>query len=119
MVIETRIGAQRAGLLLATILCHGCIPPDPAATTTSAVLPRHVATAPRPVQATQIVEANERRRALQAGDALHRNVESCLTSESDADHDAIDDSEDQCPDTTPGVIVDATGCAVPGSILTV
>lgn len=29
----------------------------------------------------------------------------------DADHDMVDDSSDRCPDTTPGVAVDATGCA--------
>lgn len=32
----------------------------------------------------------------------------------DDDHDGINDGLDQCPDTTPGVDVDATGCARPG-----
>jgi hypothetical protein len=32
-------------------------------------------------------------------------------SEADADHDGVDDGEDRCPDTTPGVAVDASGCA--------
>src|SRR5580765_975318 len=35
---------------------------------------------------------------------------SCISS-SDADHDGVSDSQDQCPDTTPGVAVDETGCA--------
>lgn len=116
MVIETRIGAQRAGLLLATILAHGCAPPDPDATTTSAALPRHVATAPKPVEAIPLVdpaqsaEANDADRRCRLATRFTEDVESCLASR-DADHDAIDDSADQCPDTTPGVAVDATGCA--------
>ena len=118
MVIETRIGAQRAGLLLATILCHGCAPPDPAATTTSAA--HHVAAAAKPVRTTQPVnairgvEANDADARCRLATRLTEGAESCLAS-GDADHDAIDDNEDECPDTTPGVIVDATGCAVPGS----
>jgi hypothetical protein len=35
---------------------------------------------------------------------------SCISS-SDADHDGVSDGQDQCPDTTPGVAVDETGCA--------
>jgi len=119
VVIETRIGAQRAGLLLATILAHGCAPPDPAATT-SAAPPRHVVAAPRPVEANQFAAATQTIGALDTdadrrcrlATRLTHNVESCLTSR-DADHDAIDDSVDECPDTTPGVVVDATGCALP------
>jgi hypothetical protein len=36
---------------------------------------------------------------------------SCISS-LDSDHDGVADSQDQCPDTTPGVAVDATGCAL-------
>ena len=124
VVTETRIGAQRAGLLLATILAHGCVPPDPAATATSALPPRHVVAAPRPVEAAQLVAATQAVGATQSPDDADRrcrlatrlteNVESCLASR-DADHDAVDDSADECPDTTPGVTVDATGCALPVS----
>ncbi len=84
VVTETRIGAQRAGLLLATILCHGCAPPDPAATT-SAALPRHVAAAPRPVGAaqpvstTQTAEANDADARCRLATRLTENVESCLS----------------------------------------
>ncbi len=120
MVIETRIGAQRAGVLLATILLYGCAPPDSAAPTPSAVPPRHVAVAPRPINATrifaatQMVEANDADSRCRLATRLTEGVESCLSSR-DADHDAVDDSQDGCLDTTPGVAVDATGCAVPGS----
>src|SRR5262245_27561531 len=38
---------------------------------------------------------------------------SCISS-SDADHDGVSDGQDQCPDTTPGVTVDETGCAPSG-----
>jgi hypothetical protein len=33
------------------------------------------------------------------------------SSVTDADHDGVGDGEDRCPDTTPGVAVDASGCA--------
>lgn len=39
-------------------------------------------------------------------------AESCLSS-TDADHDGVDDGQDECPDTTPGVVIDTTGCADP------
>jgi len=35
---------------------------------------------------------------------------SCIST-SDTDHDGVTDGPDECPDTTPGVAVDATGCA--------
>jgi hypothetical protein len=33
-------------------------------------------------------------------------------SAADSDHDGVPDNVDACPDTTPGVAVDASGCAI-------
>jgi len=68
------------------------------------------------VSTSQTAEASDADARCRLATRLTENVESCLSS-LDADHDAIDDNEDQCPDTTPGVAVDATGCAVPSSEL--
>ncbi len=42
--------------------------------------------------------------------ALTSGPDDCPTHIDD-DHDGVDDGEDLCPDTTPGVDVDASGCA--------
>ena len=57
-----------------------------------------------------MVESNDADRRCRLATRSTEGVESCLSSR-DADHDTVDDSKDQCLDTTPGVVVDTTGCA--------
>ena len=109
MVHNPRARALRGCLVVLALLCTGCSRAAAEIPTAQTSMPP---ASPAPQAQTQApaVTATADDERCRLATRQTEGVESCLASR-DADHDQVDDGQDRCPDTTPGVAVDTTGCA--------
>lgn len=95
--IDIMVGCLITGLLVGVSGCDGASS-DQAAPTVEIVVTDAESTTPE-----------DARCRLATADAM--GPDDC-PAQGDGDHDNVDDGLDLCPDTTPGIVVDASGCAL-------
>ncbi len=95
--IRVMVGYLITGLLVGMSGCDDASP-ERAAPTVEISVPEVESTAPE-----------DARCRLATADAM--GPDDCPV-QGDGDHDGVDDGLDLCPDTTPGIVVDESGCAL-------